>query len=103
MTLEQKADSLLKLREKLYSLHFSESDRKCLIDAMVDFAENNKSSKVAENTSFDNPPKEVKKEGFGEISDEEVEKASNYMDKTSKYFFQYGAKWYREQLKKKSL
>jgi hypothetical protein len=34
-----------------------------------------------------------------EISNEEIEKASNFMDKTSKYFFQYGAKWYREQLK----
>ncbi len=35
-----------------------------------------------------------------EISDEEIEKAALYMDDTSKYFFKYGAKWYREQIKK---
>lgn len=49
--------------------------------------------------------KKWKKEEMGkqqtEISDEEIDKAADYMDETSKYFFKYGAQWYKEQLKKK--
>ena len=39
MTLHQRADKLLALREDLYEMHFHEVDRKWLIDAMVDFAQ----------------------------------------------------------------
>jgi hypothetical protein len=35
------------------------------------------------------------------ITDKKIDNASAYMDDTSKYFFKYGAKWYREQLKNK--
>jgi hypothetical protein len=54
----------------------------------------------------DNTPKEVKKDSFGEISDEEIEKASwkyEVRDKFDAYFireaFIKGCEWYREQLK----
>lgn len=63
-------------------------------------------TKVEENASFDNPPKAQNKDGFGEISDEEIKE---YTDKafikglgdTSEDWFIMGAKWYKEQLKLK--
>ena len=42
MTLREKADKLLATREDLYEMHFHKVDREWIIDAMVDFAENNK-------------------------------------------------------------
>jgi len=47
----------------------------------------------------DNSPKEENKISFGEISDEEIEKAANEPNNDG-YSFIEGAKWYREQLKR---
>ncbi len=92
MTQYERADKLLALREDLYEMHFHEVDRKWLIEAMVDFAQQ--------------LPQQ-------EISDEEIEKAAiKYNEELKKYVgeddykkyvasFIYGAKWYREQLKQK--
>jgi hypothetical protein len=38
MTLHERADKLLSVREDLYEMHFYKVDREWLIDAMVDFA-----------------------------------------------------------------
>jgi hypothetical protein len=76
MTLHERADKLLALREDLYEMHFHEVDRKWLIDAMVDFAQQ--------------LPQQ-------EISDEEIyNEAKNHHNY---YEWSAGAKWYREQLK----
>jgi len=70
-------------------------------------------SSQTEVNETDNTPKEVKKDSFGEISDEEIEKAAreytfNEYQKVIDYenYDTYndwinGAKWYREQLKTK--
>jgi hypothetical protein len=42
-----------------------------------------------------NSPKEVKKDSFGEISDEEIDIAS--LEAPFENSFKMGAKWYREQ------
>ena len=39
MTLHERADKLLALREDLYEMHFHQVDREWLIEAMVDFAQ----------------------------------------------------------------
>lgn len=52
MTLQEKADKLLSVREDLYETHFHEADRIWLIDAMIDFSELTKQQiKITENTS----------------------------------------------------
>lgn len=60
-----------------------------------------KLSKDAKNASFDNSPKDIKKDSFGEISDEEIKAfAMGYYDNNgADYYVELGAKWYREQLK----
>ena len=79
MTLHERADKLLSLREDLYEMHFHQVDREWLIEAMVDFAQ---------------LPQQ-------EISDEEIEEeiSKRYMQPTMDYAFRDGCKWYREQLK----
>jgi hypothetical protein len=56
------------------------------------------------NKGSDNTPKEVKKDSFGEISDEEIEKFADEELGTIRTDFDFGViqgmKWYREQLKK---
>ena len=39
MTLHERADKLLSVREDLYEMHFHKVDREWLIEAMVDFAQ----------------------------------------------------------------
>ena len=87
MTLHEKADKLLSVREDLYEMHFHQVDREWLIEAMVDF-------------SMQLPKKE--------LSDEEIEKAAfDYVENseedkwTATLTFIAGCKWYREQLKNK--
>jgi hypothetical protein len=61
-------------------------------------------TKIEENKIFDNPTKEENKTSFGEISDEEIEKASNTLGDyyaSELIMWENGAKWYREQLKLK--
>jgi len=92
MTLHERADKLLALREDLYEMHFHQVDREWLIEAMVDFAlqlPKQEISKDAKITSFD------------EISDEEIEKASESITNIGnrRKYWQDGCKWYREQLK----
>jgi hypothetical protein len=38
MTLHERADKLLALREDLYEMHFHQVDREWLIEAMIDFS-----------------------------------------------------------------
>ena len=81
MTLHERADKLLALREDLYEMHFHQVDREWLIEAMVDFA------------------KQLPQQ---EISDEEIEKAAESIESgIHRMFFKTGAKWYREQLKQR--
>ena len=51
----------------------------------------------------DNSPKVQNKDSFGEISDEEIEEYAMgyYNNNGGEYYVRLGAKWYREQLKKK--
>ncbi len=84
MTLHERADKLLALREDLYEMHFHKVDREWLIEAMIDFAQQ--------------LPQQ-------EISDEEIDKASNELG--DEYYaselimWENGARWYREKLKQK--
>lgn len=63
--------------------------------------------KKAKEMEIDNSPKEENRDSFGEISDEEIlneaiEHSNLYINKfTPRNAFIMGAKWYREQLKKK--
>jgi len=82
MTLHERANKLLALREDLYEMHFHQVDREWLIEAMVDFAQ------------------ELSKQ---EISDEEIKKEmeAQFEQPSNRYPFYVGATWYREQLKQR--
>jgi len=80
MTIQDRADKLLALREDLYEMHFHQVDRKWLIDAMVDFAQQ--------------LPQE--------ISDEEIEKAwTEYRTITNNEDAWTFKEWLKEKLKQR--
>jgi hypothetical protein len=95
MTLHEKADKLLSVREDLYEMHFHKVDREWLIEAMVDF-------------SMQLPKKELSDEDIREGAEKWVfetngHKWSNNNDEAGDNYgsFMEGVKWYREQLKNK--
>jgi len=119
MTLHERADKLLALREDLYEMHFHQVDREWLIEAMVDFSQlpqQEISDESWEGCDGCTEQDEIMyKNGYvkgynaaiselpKEISDEEIE---NYADEHTTTLEMYvgflqGAKWYREQLKQK--
>lgn len=86
--LREKADKLLALREDLYEMHFNKVDREWLIDAMVDFALNNRDVEEIE--------KKI-------ITDNEIDKiAKEYVlyNESKRNWVVEGMKLYREKLSK---
>jgi hypothetical protein len=84
----EKADKLLALREDLYEMHFHKVDREWLIDAMVDFALNNRYVKEIETNI---------------LTDNEIDKiAKEYVlyNESKRNWVVEGMKLYREKLSK---